>query len=127
MLRSRTSDTAGGATIEGDRSGFARLGALIIEGHGRLDLDQVGDPSPYARWLTGIVVRRGDAESVTVGYSDDRLDLTIGCPEPHVEAVAWNIAGCMLDAAVGYHRHEEAYPEHFYLDERAVPLVVERI
>ena len=113
--------------MEGDASGFEELATLITSGLGRVELSNEGDPAPYARWLSGIEVTEVAASRVRIGYSDDRTAIVVGCPAQWRETFAWNVAGCMARAESGWHRHEEWFPDHLYLDDGAVPLVISRL
>ena len=123
MLRARTSETSA-VSIEGDRRGFETLAQLLHVGSGHISLAQVGDPSPYNRWLSAIVAVHTDSERVW--YSIEKDELVIAYPAALADKLAWNLGEFMLDGVEGgSHRHEEFFPGHFYLDPSSEPLVLE--
>jgi hypothetical protein len=113
--------------VAGDGAGLEELAALITMGHGRVVLAREGNPAPYARWLSAIEVTATDDPRVSIGYSDDRSEIVISCPTKWRKTLAWNVAGCMAQASSGSHRHEEWFPDHLYLEDDAVPLVIGRL
>jgi hypothetical protein len=127
VLRIRAKSTSEGAEIEGDQVGFEELEALILAGSGTIALSRDGDLGSYSRWLNAIRVTTSPDDRVHIAYTADDNELNIGCPPATLETLAWNLAGFMADESPGSHRHEEFYPDHFYLDQASVPLVVMRL
>jgi hypothetical protein len=74
---------------------------------------------PYLGWLTQIEFRPSATERVCIALAADVLVITGYSP-----ALAQNIEFGADQGASG-HSHIEYWPDHFFLDEASVPLVVQ--
>ncbi|MDX3667605.1 Imm32 family immunity protein [Streptomyces europaeiscabiei] len=84
------------------------------------------DPSPYPRCLTGIRVRSTAPGLVKMSVDVDRQALTFTGSGESMKVLAENILGLCREGVPGDHLHIEYFPDHFYLAESRISLVVER-
>lgn len=80
-------------------------------------------PDPYERWLGSIVVRPRPTFLVEIGVDNGALVAAGG--QDALALLADNIAAfANSHGPLGQHQHIEYFPDHYYLREGSLPLVV---
>lgn len=85
------------------------------------------DPAPYARHLAGIRTRSTASGPVELSVDEDRRMLTLTGSGESMAVLAENIRGLCREGVPGEHLHIEYFPDHFYLAESRISLVVARV
>ncbi|MFJ3792913.1 hypothetical protein [Kitasatospora sp. NPDC090091] len=98
---------------------LSRLADAVVRGTGLL----AATTTPSGNALTGIEVRTTPGPGVLVHYDSERQLLVIGGDAAARAVLAENVRD-MASATEGGHLHVEYHPDHFYLAEGSVPLVV---
>ena len=91
-----------------------------------ISTSQGKDPSPYSRYLAGIRVRSTAQGLVKMSVDADRQVLAFTGSRQSMKVLAENIRGLCREGVSGEHLHIEYFPDHFYLAESRISLVVAR-
>ena len=115
-----------GFEVSGDRAALKIL-AEVLRRHESGDTSEVAletgfDVASYEESMRGLVVRHDNGRVCIVKDSDK---VVINGSPHHLRLLAENIEAVADDGEVDQHLHIEYYPDHFFLDERSEPLVVE--
>jgi hypothetical protein len=108
------------AALEEWAAALTRDGVEITTGTG-------DDPAPYAAYLTAIRVRSTADGLVEVSVDEQRQALTVEGSGESMSVLADNIRGLCREGVPGEHMHIEYFPDHFYLAESPVSLVIARV
>lgn len=82
------------------------------------------DPSPYSLYLVGICVRSTAHGLVKMSVDADRQALVFAGSRQSMNVLAENIRGLCREGVLGEHLHIEYFPDHLYLEESRISLVV---
>jgi hypothetical protein len=111
--------------IEGSGEALAVLGNCLAEDASELSTLAEFDPSPYDAVLTTIRVRARPAGRVTFAVESDSRTLRISGAREFLDVLADNVLGFAREAhARGDHIHIEFFPDHYYLDDCPIALVI---
>lgn len=83
-------------------------------------------PSPYSRYLAGIRVRSTAHGLVKMSVDAERQALSFTGSGQSMKVLSENIRGLCREGVSGEHLHIEHFPDHFYLAESRISLVVAR-
>ena len=109
--------------LQGTAAELTDLAGLLLSGHGSVDLDRTGDPSPYSRFLSRVnVIQTSGPIAMMCAEGSDELDIRGGAPQ--LNLLAANMKGFADEGDVTCHLHIDYFPEHDYLDESSEPLVL---
>jgi hypothetical protein len=114
--------------IEVDVAGRAcdleELAGILAVGSGSPATFSGADPSPYQGFLPGIVVRSVPESRVVLSVDGGEGVLNIVGSSDFLCILAENLLDLCREGVRGEHLHIEYFPEHFYLAESRVSLVV---
>ncbi|CAM3243625.1 hypothetical protein STSO111631_09435 [Stackebrandtia soli] len=122
MLAIRYIDLDGELGLDGTFSSFVALGQLLRRGSGDMDLATADDPYPYVGSLSRIIVRQSNRKIVMRVV--DGKDFEACGNMDSLRQLARNVENFAASAYGKDHLHVDYYPDHFYLDEESVSLVV---
>ena len=113
----------------GDVNGLKRLADTLVD-IGKLPavivLNRERNPSPYDGLLKEISIALKPNTLVYVGQEEERM--VISGSQEYLSLLADDIRFLMENSTSSnsefYHIHIEYYPEHFYLEQESIPLVV---
>ncbi|MFB9356802.1 Imm32 family immunity protein [Actinoplanes nipponensis] len=123
LMQLRRLDATREMELRGTAAELTDFASLLISGSGSLDLDRVGDPSPYGRSLSRVnVLLASGPIAVVCSVGSDELEIRGGLPQ--LNLFATNVRGFADDADAMSHLHIDYFPGHDYLDESSDPLVI---
>ena len=122
MLAIRYIDLDGELGLDGTFSSFVALGQLIRRGSGDMDLATEPDPYPYHGNLSRITVCQSNRKIVMRVV--DGKDFEVCGNMDSLRLLAWDIEDFAASAYGKDHLHVDYHPDHWYLEEESVSLVV---
>jgi hypothetical protein len=112
----------GEINLSADQAELTELAALVASGNGTMTSQDTSGDVPGDTALTRIHVRVADSE-VMIAADTDTRSLTITGNLRTLHILASNLTE-MAQADDGGHLHIEHYPDHPYITEDSLPLVV---
>lgn len=86
--------------------------------------NQTGSPTPYDRFLAGILIEDTPGQSVIFNVTKDNF-LRISGDRRKIDILAKNVESFARESDDNQHSHEEYFPGHFYLAPESLPVVFE--
>jgi hypothetical protein len=114
--------STGEVEVSADRTGLGDLAALVASGDGAMAGEDTSDLA-QAIPLTRLRVRTREGEAVMISADTGGRTLTVTGAPGHLGVLA-EILGESAAADDGGHIHIEHYPDHPYLGEGSLPLIV---
>ncbi|CAM3243266.1 hypothetical protein STSO111631_09405 [Stackebrandtia soli] len=122
MLMILYGDLNGEMGLDGTVGSFVALGQLLRRGSGDMDLATADDPYPYVGSLSRITVRQSNRKIVMRVV--DGKDFEVCGNMDSLRQLARNIENFAASAYGKDHLHVDYHPDHWYLEEESVSLVV---
>jgi hypothetical protein len=123
-LSVRYSGNLGEVNIAGHVRDLEEFVGVLVLGSGSLATSSEGDPSPYREFLSCIAVRSVLEGRIVLSVDEDEGVLKIAGSLKFLYILAENICELCRESVLGEHLHVDYFPEHFYLAESQVSLVI---
>jgi len=122
VLTIRYIDLDGELGLDGTFSSLVALGQLFRRGSGDMDLAMGSDPYPYEGFLSRIAVCQSNRKIVMRVVGGKDFEVCGNMDSLHL--LAWNIEDFAANAYGNDHYQSDYHPDHWYLEEESVSLVV---
>jgi hypothetical protein len=123
----RATEDAGEVEISGTVDTLLAWADALTRDDAEITTGRGADPSPYARHLAGVRVRTTPHGLVEISFDEEAQALTFTGSRESMEVLVQNIRGLCQEGVPGEHLHIEYFPDHFYLAESRIALVVARV
>jgi hypothetical protein len=111
--------------LTADQAGISRLADLVASGTGTMVADDALGGFPDQLSLTQVHIRITDGRAVVIGADAGDRSMSISGDLAYLSVLADNLRQ-MAAADDGGHLHIDYHPDHSYLAESSLPLVVSR-
>ena len=122
----RCATEPGEVEVSGTVETLGEWANALTRGDVEISTSTGGDPSPYSHYLAGICVRWTAPGLVQMSVDTERQALSFTGSGQSMKVLAENIRGLCREGVPGEHLHIEYFPDHFYLAESQISLVVAR-